>query len=324
MVMDVLACIMVFCSGGKVGEKEEAGTALYEQFLQGELSATMAEGYSPVHSSVCCSTYGLGERKTYTLEEMEREVADDYLHPKWPGADYDPEATCDGIRYAYVDSMDGGEKILLLRFDFDERDMCTLYTYDTPAYTVVALAAEDGRLSVIAQYDVTEIRKVTAYENGLLYACASTDTDWHTESFAGVLLPDRGCERIYGQDILVGEGLNIWKWESDLGYDIYEDVLATERELLDDKVFRVKITTVYGNGSAHEYYQYHMNECTEQEEKICRLFLNRCREEASIVWTTEAEVQSAVTDRCKELGFDYEETVEPVEVEWAALRQTAQ
>ena len=327
-------CIAVVLSGCGIGEGETLPgepveqtaekiaadeMTLYEQFLQGELSAVAGERYPPDHTYGFYSTYLLGARETYTLEEMEQEVAEDYLHPKWPGAVCDPEAACSGIQYAYVESADGGGMNLLLRFDFAAGELNNLYknVYDAPVYVVVALAAENGQLSIIDQYDNGTVFETTAYENGLLY------TFWKSDmvigSAAHALLTNGKCERIYECESLSGEGISVWKWEARSGCDIYEEVLASEQDLLDNRHFSVKITTVYGDGSAGYYYQYNMDECTEQEKKVCEIFLNRCREEASITWMTEEEVQSAVTARCKELGVNFEDMPEPAEVVWKKL-----
>lgn len=294
-------------------------TDLYGQFLQGDLSAVIGEGYPPNHTYGFYSTYLLGARETYTLEEMEREVADAYLHPKWSAAVYDSEAACSGIQYAYVESADGGGKNLLLRFDFEARELNNLYknVYDAPIYVVVALAVQDEQLSIIDQYDNGTVFETTAYENGLLYTFWKSDTV--TGSAAHALLSNGKCERLYEREKLSGEGINVWKWESRSGDDIYEEVLASEQEFLDNGHFSVRITTVYGDDSGGDYYQYNMDECTEQDKKVCESFLNRCREEASVTWMTEEEVQSAVAARYKELGISFEDMSEPAEVVWKKL-----
>lgn len=281
--------------------KEANGTVqqegnLYERFLNGEAAATVGENYWSVPES-----YPLEKGKSYTLEELGQYVNSNYLNPEYR---FDGGRTSyDEIQYAYMECLDSDGKNLLVKFAGVD-----IYSGNDDSYMVMVIAEDEGRLYIIYQYDCWARSYKCAYENGQIAGSGSSGAGCHGSDLS-VILSNGKCVQIYEIEELNGN------WISYVNEEIYGEVFGQNPDIALTSNWVMYITTI----GDEKYYHYDMDECSEEEKSFLKDYIERCREEASINWTTDAVIQEAVKNRCAKLGFDYEKTKDCVEVEWISL-----
>ncbi len=277
----------------KVNEVVQQEENLYGRFLKGEVAATTGENYLADPES-----YPLEKGRSYTLEELGWHINSNYLNPEYR---FDKGRTSyDEIQYAYMECLDSEGKNLLIKFKGLD-----IYSENDDSYTVMVVAEDGNRLYITYQYDCWDRSEKCAYKRGQIVGSGSSGAGAHGSNLS-VILSNGKCVQIFERQALDGE------WISYVNNKIYNEVFDGSLELASDSDWAIYITTV----GDEKYYQYDIEDCSEEEKALCENYIDRCHEEASINWTTDAAVLEAIKNRCAELGFDYEETEELVEVEW--------
>lgn len=266
---------------------------LYEQFLYHDLPATVGNSYPQEDYR----TPVLEAGATYTLSEMSSRVSEYFLNPE-----YTDKTSFDYIQYAYVDCPDNPnteQKNLLLKFVG-----LNIYSQDDDSYAVFVLSENAGKLSITYEYECWARSATQAFQNGILNDSGSAGAGDHYSGLSA-LLSDGSYTSIYNLEDLGG-----W-WTSSVNETLYNEVFDENTEVN-------LIVSIYTIGN-DRYYLYDMSYCSEEEIPMCETYIDRCRAESGINWSTEEEVETAIQNRCAALGIDYQLTESQKEAEWNTL-----
>lgn len=267
--------------------------SLYEQFLGGEIAASVSSSYpDPDYTDAI-----IQKGNSYTLTELGQHVSDYFLDPE-----YTDKTSYDSMQYAYIECPDTPEddRNLLIKFIG-----LNIYTQDDKSYAVFVITEDNGQLSITYTYQCWARGASIANSNGILNNSGSGGAGDHYDG-QSVILADGTNVSIYDAEFLYG-----W-WTSYVDAGIYSEVFGEETE---PGGLTVAIYTIDNK----RYYLYDMSECTEDERTLCESYITRCREKQGINWVTEEEIQTAVRNRCSALGIDYEITEQQQEVTWNNL-----
>ncbi len=275
---------------------------LYERFLHGEIAATVREDYlSDLSGHIDQSPLEKG--KSYTLEGLGKLVNYCYLERFRFG--YTERTSYDNILYAYIGCLDGDAKNLLIMFYGLD-----IYCEDDNSYTVMAVTEQEGRLYITCQYDSWVRSSTTEYTRGQIIRAGSSGAGDHGSDLS-VILADGTCEQIYDKEYLNDE------WIRYANEDIFAEIFHNDDniKLTSEADWQVNITTV----GDMKYYQCDAGESSEEQKAAFQEYIDRCREEASIDWTSDEVIREAIENRCAQFGFHYEDAEDWTEATWTSL-----
>lgn len=268
-------------------------STLYEQFLNGEIPATVSSDYF-------VDGYAediLEKNSALTLKELEDCVSNYYFDPE------DTDKSFGGhIQYAYMtcpDSPEKREKSLLVKFMGLD-----IYSENDDSYAVFILSENNGQLSIIGLYECWDRSITTAYANGILSGGGSGGADYHTADLSAILSDG---QRIPIYDAAFYSGRS----SGEIDWPLYN-------EIFDDQPEPALTVSIYTIGN-EKYYQYDMTYCGEAEIPLCEDYINRCREESAVYWSSDKEIETAVQKQCTAVGVDYALISQREEVVWNDL-----
>lgn len=267
--------------------------SLYEQFISGEIAASVSSSYpDPDYTDAI-----IQKGNSYTLTELGQRVSDYFLDPE-----YTDKTSYDSIQYAYIECPDSPEddRNLLVKFIG-----LNIYTQDDDSYAVFVITEDNGQLSITYTYQCWARSASIANSNGVLNNSGSGGAGDHYDG-QSVILANGTNAPVYDAEVLYG-----W-WTSYVDAGIYSEVFGAETE---PSGLIVAIYTI----DNERYYLYDLSECTEEDKVLCESYITKCREEQGINWVTEEEIQTAIRNRCSAIGIDYGITEQQQEVTWNDL-----
>ncbi len=267
--------------------------SLYEQFLNNGIPVTVSEDYPE-------NVYGipvLEKGGSFTLAELKEYISKYYLNPE-----YTSKTTCDHMQYAYIkcpDSADGKAKNLLVKLVG-----LNIYSDNDDSYAVFVVTKDNDRLYITDGYECWARSTATEYINGTLISAGSSGADDHQAELS-VILSNGKITDIYSAEFLSGQRTS--SVSSNTYYEIFGDDAEPDWTI-----------SIYSIGD-EKYYQYYIDECSEDEKARYMNYIDRCREEQGIRWVTDEELEAAVKNQCSSLGIDHGVTRQQEEVVWNDL-----
>lgn len=267
--------------------------SLYEQFLNNRITVTVGNDYPEDVYSIPILEKG----SSYTLAELKEYISQYYLNPE-----YTTKTTCDYMQYAYIkcpDSMNGQAENLLLKLVG-----LNIYSDNDDSYAVFVITEDNGRLYITGGYECWARSTTTEYVSGTLISAGSNGAEDHQAELS-VILSNGKITAIYRAEFL--SGYRISSVNSSAYYEIFGDDAEPDQTI-----------SIYTIGD-EKYYQYYIDEYSEEEKSKYMNYIDRCREEQGIHWVTDEELESAVKNQCGSLGIDYGVTQQQEEVVWNNL-----
>lgn len=279
------------------GTSADTGS-LYEQFLKNEIAATVTLD----DPSAEYRTPPFERGNSYTFDQLGHRISEYFLDPE-----YSEKTSYDYVQYAYLNSADGaGTQKLLLKFVG-----LNIYTPDDDSYAVAVLSANNGQLSITAEYECWARSETIAYSNGALRDGGSSGAGDHYSGIS-VLLSDGTITPVYGTEELYGP------WTRAVS-EVYGKSDAIYGEVFGDNAVSDSLIVSIDTIGDKKYYQYAIDECTEEQKILCETYINRCHDELGINWVSAEEVQAAIQARCAALGVDVAVTTQQPELIWNNL-----
>lgn len=275
---------------GKNAHNKECTRNLYTSFLNNEVPAVVGGECSPDVSILNTLEKG----STYTFEELGKCISQIYFDPE-----YTEKTTYDCAQYAYVKCLDSDTENLLVKFVG-----LNIYSPDDDSFIVCVVTEKDGQLYLTDDYECWARSYTEQYRDGLCSTFGSGGAGDHYSGISAIL--SNGIETcIYEEEILSG-----W-WTSYVDGAIYNEVFGGGT----DTPLNVSIYTV----GEEKYYMYDLSECSDEQKKLCGMYIDRCRDDAGVNWVTDEQLQEAVRRRCSSIGVDYDMLGQQEKAEWMLL-----
>lgn len=271
-------------------ELAEESRSLYEKFLDNDAAATV----SSVYPQYDYRSSMIQKENSYTFTELGQRVSEYYLDPE-----YTDKTSYTYAQYTYVECPDNAsDRNLLVKFVG-----LNIYSPDDDSYAVFVISEDNGQLYITDEYECWARSATLAYGNGILSSSGSGGAGDHYSGISAIL-SDGTIASVYDTEELYG-----W-WTSYVSDAVYSEVFGADTEP------GGLIVSIYTIGD-DKYYQYDMSECTEEEKVLCEEYVNRCRDEQSISWAADEEIQAAIKNRCAALGIAYEKVQQKEEAVWS-------
>lgn len=263
---------------------------LYMQFLNNQISAIVRDNDLQDEYRI----YYLEDGKSYSFAEIGQTVNQSYFDPE-----YSQKTSYDYAQYTYVDCPDSDSRNLLIKFVG-----LNIYSQGDDSFAVYVITEDHGQLYLTGGYECWARSYTEQYRNGLCVNGGSAGAGDHYSGISAILSNGNIT------DIYVAETLSGW-WTSHVNDAIYNEVFDGAEEI----PFNVSIYTI----GEETYYTYDLSECTDEQVTVCETYINRCRDEAKINWSSDEEVENAAQKRCSAIGVNYDTLDQLEEAEWADI-----
>lgn len=275
--------------GAENAQNKDRARNLYTSFLNNEFPAVV--GNNSQDTSILNN---LEKGRTYTFEELGQCISQIYFDPE-----YTEKTTYDYAQYTYVKCPDSDTENLLVKFVG-----LNIYSPGDDSFMVCVVTEKDGQLYLTDEYESWARSYTEQYRNGLYSTSGSGGAGDHYLDMSAILSNGIGTY-IYEGEILSG-----W-WTSYVDGTIYDEVFSEGTGV----PLNVSIYTV----GEEKYYMYDLSECTDDQKKLCEMYIDRCRDEAGVNWVTDEQLQEAINKRCGSIGVDYDALEQKEEVEWTNI-----